>query len=48
MVRMYHRCDMGFAGRVWPDGRGLLDQPCKLVAAFAVIGTALAKGKALA
>lgn len=38
---MYHRCDMGMAGRVWPDGRALLDQPHVLIQAFDVIGKAL-------
>lgn len=45
MVRLYQRCDMGMAGRIWPDGRGVLYQPCKLVAAFDVIGDAFYKGR---
>jgi hypothetical protein len=32
---------MGMAGRVWPDGGGLLHQPNALVQAFAVIGNSL-------
>jgi len=42
-VRVFHQCDMGMSGRVWPDGGSLLDQPCKLVQAFNVIGAAMAK-----
>lgn len=38
---MYQRCDMGMAGRVWPDGRAHLDQPLVLIEAFDVIGKAL-------
>jgi len=38
---MYHRCDMGMAGRVWPDGRAFLDQPVNLIDAFDVIAKAL-------
>lgn len=32
---------MGMSGRVWPDGRAYLDQPCVLIDAFKVIGKAL-------
>jgi hypothetical protein len=43
LVHMFHRCDMGMAGRIWPDGGSLLDQPVKLVRAFSVISEAVAK-----
>jgi len=42
VLSLYNRCDMGMAGRVWPDGRSLLDQPCLLVQAFDVISSARA------
>jgi len=45
MIRMYQQCDNGMAGRVWPDGGALLDQPCKLVQAFNVIADAMVKGR---
>lgn len=45
MVYLYHRCDMGMAGRVWPDGRALLDQPERLVRAFDLIGREWARTK---
>lgn len=45
MVRLYQQCDMGMSGIVWPDGGALLDQPVKLVEAFAVIGNALAEAR---
>jgi hypothetical protein len=32
-------------GHVWPDGRGLLDQPNLLVEAWSVIGDAIHKAK---
>jgi hypothetical protein len=38
---MYRRCDMGMAGRVWPDGGAFLDQPMILIEAFDVIGKAM-------
>lgn len=38
---MYHRCDMGMAGRVWPDGGAYLDQPVVLIDAFNVIAMGL-------
>lgn len=31
------RCRDGFGSIRWPDGRGLLDQPNKLIQAFDVI-----------
>lgn len=37
MVRLYHQCDRGMAGMVYPDGGALLDQPLVLLDAFAVI-----------
>lgn len=40
LIRAFELCDRGMAGREWPDGGSLLDQPCKLVEAFAVIGDA--------
>ena len=45
LVNMFHRCDMGMAGRVWPDGGTLLDQPTKLVRAFSVISSAVSKAR---
>lgn len=39
MVYLYHRCDMGMAGFVWPDGKAYLDQPERLIRAFDVIRT---------
>jgi hypothetical protein len=39
-------CDRGMSGIVWPDGGALLDQPCQLVEAFNVIGSALERYKA--
>jgi len=41
MIAMYRRCDMGMAGRVWPDGRAYLDQPNILIDAFNTIAQAL-------
>jgi hypothetical protein len=41
MISMYNRCDMGMAGRVWPDGRAYLDQPMILIEAFGVIAKGL-------
>jgi hypothetical protein len=38
---MYRRCDMGMAGRVWPDGGAYLDQPMILIEAFDTIAVAL-------
>ena len=43
-MNMFHRCDMGMAGRVWPDG-GTPDQPTKLVRAFSVISSAVSKAR---
>jgi hypothetical protein len=45
LVRTYQLCDRGMTGVQWPDGRGLLDQPMRLVQAFAVIGAALAAAR---
>lgn len=45
LVSIYFSCDRGMGGVVWPDGRGLLDQPVKLIQAFNVIGAALAAGR---
>ena len=45
MVSLYIQCDRGMNGLVWPDGGAVLDQPLKLVQAFAVIGNALAEGR---
>lgn len=36
---------MGMAGRVWPNGGSLLDQPCLLIQAFDVIAQAKAQCK---
>lgn len=38
---------MGMSGRLWPDGRSLLDQPCLLVSAFDVIARCKAEHKKL-
>lgn len=44
LVGTYRLCSGGM-NIVWPDGRALLDQPVKLVSAFAVIGGALRRYK---
>lgn len=41
MINLYRQCDQGMAGFRYPDGRALLDQPCVLLDAFKVIGSAL-------
>jgi len=43
LINLYRRCDMGMAGFVWPDGGAYLDQPVRLIEAFDVIRTSLAK-----
>lgn len=43
LVRTYRQCLDGWGNITWPDGRALLDQPVKLVAAFGVIGATLAR-----
>ena len=45
LVRLHDQCDMGMGGRVWPDGRGLLDQPNLLIEAFDVIAGAKARAR---
>ena len=44
LIRLYHQCDRGMAGHVWPKGE-LLDQPNVLIEAWSVIGQALERAK---
>lgn len=37
------QCRDGFGAMRWPDGRGLLDQPVKMIRAFDVIYSASEK-----
>lgn len=43
LLRLFHQCDRGLSGMVWPDGGSLLDQPAVLVQAFNVISNELAR-----
>jgi hypothetical protein len=37
LIRLCRQCEGGMGAPVWPDGRSLIEQPVKLVAAFNII-----------
>jgi hypothetical protein len=43
LVELYQRSVDGMGSMNWPDGRSLLDQPCRLITAFDIIANQKSK-----